>query len=218
VAKWAALLGTLAVLGYVSALEASQSYLQSLFVSQAVEDMHFEAMAGPSPAVVFPEAGHWRLGYVGLPSFIRRLTTQGFRIDRQARQSPALQEFMAAGGYAVYREKSQAGLVLRDRLGALLESGQYPSVAYRSFAEIPSALVDTLRFIEDRDLLDPTRPYRNPAVEWRRFLLAAAGRWAACSIPALGAAAPALWRRRSRNFGTPPAGRTCRKLGPLRAL
>jgi membrane peptidoglycan carboxypeptidase len=210
VANWTALSGTLALLGYVLVLEAGHSYLQSLFVSRAVEDMRFAAEAGPSSAIVFPESGPYdqRFGYVGLPSFIRKLSARSFVIDRQARQSTALREFMTAGGYAVYHEKSQAGLFLRDRFEAPLEAREYPAVAYRNFAEIPSTVVDTLRFIEDRDLLDPTRPYRNPAVEWRRFLLAAAGRLSAVFDHNLRRGGASTLATQIEKFRHSPAGRT----------
>ncbi|HEX4585803.1 MAG TPA: transglycosylase domain-containing protein [Burkholderiaceae bacterium] len=170
---WFAVLACLIVL-----LEANRPYLESLFVWGAVTDMTFKVQSGPSPAIRFPQSGPYdqRLGYVGLPSLIQRLKGRGFEIVRQARQSPGLLHFIEAGGFAVYHEKSQAGLVLNGRAGRPLEAEPYPSAAYKTFDEIPPLVVDTLRFIEDRHLLDPTHPYRNPAVEWHRFALAAAGR------------------------------------------
>ena len=159
-------------------LEADEPYLQPLVVWGAVTDMTFKVEPGPSPTIRFPQSGPYdqRLGYVSLPGLIKRLEDRSFEIQSQARQSPALLKFIGAGGYAVYHEKFQAGLLLSDRRDEPLEAAPYPSNAFKSFEEIPPILVDTLRFIEDRDLLDPKHPYRNPAVEWRRFALAAAGR------------------------------------------
>jgi membrane peptidoglycan carboxypeptidase len=170
---WTALLAVSMVL-----LEADEPYLQSLFVWGAVTDMTFKVEPGSSPTIRFPQSGPYdqRLGYVALPDLIKRLEDRSFEIQSQARQSPALLKFIGAGGYAVYHEKFQAGLVLSDRRDEPLEAAPYPSNAYQRFDEIPSILIDTLRFIEDRDLLDTKHPYRNPAVEWRRFALAAAGR------------------------------------------
>jgi membrane peptidoglycan carboxypeptidase len=170
---WVALLAVSLVL-----LEADQPYVQSLFVWHAVTDMTFKVEPGPSPAIQFPQSGPYdqRLGYVALPSLIQRLKGRGFDVEQQARQSPGLLNFIGAGGYAVYHEKSQAGLLLNDRRGQPIQAAPYPSTAYKRFEEIPPVLVETLRFIEDRDLLDLQYPYRNPAVEWRRFALAAAGR------------------------------------------
>jgi len=163
-------------LGFVL-LQANMPYLQSLFVWGAVTDMTFTVGPGPSQSIRFPQSGPYdqRLGYVAIPSMIRRLAVRDFEVDRQARQSPALLDFIAAGGYAVYHEKFQAGLLLNDRWGEPLDAEPYPSTAYQRFDQIPPILVNTLRFIEDRDLLDPEHPYRNPAVQWRRFALAAAG-------------------------------------------
>jgi membrane peptidoglycan carboxypeptidase len=169
---WVALVALAMVL-----VEVNLPYLQSLFAWQAASDMTFKVEAGKSPSIRFPLSGPYdqRLGYVALPTLIQRLS-RTFEIERQARQSPALLDFIQAGGYAVYHEKFQAGLVLNDRSGEHLEAAPYPFMAYQRFEDIPPVLVDTLRFIEDRDLLDPKHPYRNPAVEWRRFALAAAGR------------------------------------------
>ena len=169
---WVALLALTMVL-----VETNLPYLQSLFVWGAVTDMTFKVEPGKSPAIRFPLSGPYdqRLGYVALPSLIERLN-HSFEIEQQARQSPALLDFIQAGGYAVYHEKVQAGLLLKDRWGNPLEAAPYPLTAFQRFEEIPPLLVDTLRFIEDRALLDKEHPYRNPAVEWRRFALAAAGR------------------------------------------
>src|ERR1700734_172079 len=155
----------------------SNSHLHSLFIHRAVADLRFEIKPGASSAVRFPRAGPYdqRLGYAYLPSLIHRLQARNFEIASQAVQSPALLRFIEAGGYAVYHEKSQAGLVLKDSSGRTLEATSYPSAVYRRFEEIPAPLIDTLRFIEDRELLDPKDPYRNPALEWRRFTWAAAG-------------------------------------------
>jgi len=64
---------------------------------------------------------------------------------------------------------------------------QFPERAYRDFASIPGLVVRSLLFIEDRYLLDQGHPERNPAIDWYRFALAAAGRVAAL-------VAPGLWR------------------------
>ncbi len=153
------------------------TYLNSLFIHRAVADLRFEVKPGASPAVRFPRAGPYdrRLGYVDMPILIHRLMDRNFSIVRQAVLSPALLHFIEAGGFAVYHEKSQAGLVLNDSSGRALEAKTYPSAVYRRFEEIPPLLINTLRFIEDRELLDSRDPYRNPALEWHRFALAAAG-------------------------------------------
>lgn len=212
-AKWAVRLWYLALTAlifYGAAREADQSYLQSALVSRIDKDLGFTAGPGASPAIRYPKFGPYdeRLGYVELPSFIARLRDHGFVIERQARQSPLLMEFMADGGYAPYDEKTQAGLSLFGRSGAPLYTARHPRFAYESFRDIPPVLVNTLRFIEDRDLLDPARPYRNPAVEWRRFALAAAGQIAGAFDRRLKNGGASTLATQIEKFRHSPAGRT----------
>ncbi len=215
-----AVAATLVLLGWAAAYEASTSLLQSLFISRAVKDMTFTVEPGLSAAIRFPEAGPYdrRLGYAQLPSFIDRLAVRNFVVERQARQSPLLGRFIDAGGYAVYHEKAQAGLVLRDRTGTPLEAARYPSAAYPSFAAIPPLVVHTLRFIEDRDLLDPERPNRNPAVEWRRLGMAALGRAGKYVDPSLGNGGGSTLATQIEKFRHSPGGRTEGLVEKLRQL
>jgi membrane peptidoglycan carboxypeptidase len=196
--------------GGLIVLMLNQPLLESVFVWRAVADLTFNVEPGASPAMRFPQSGPYdqRLGYVELPSLIRRLEDRDFEIVMQARQSPALQGFIEAGGYAVYHEKSQAGLVLKDHLGLPLDAAPYPSAAYQQFGEIPALIVDTLRFIEDRDLLDPRHPYRNPAVEWRRFALAAAGRLGGVIDPDFKRGGASTLATQIEKYRHSPAGRT----------
>jgi membrane peptidoglycan carboxypeptidase len=188
----------------------SNSHLHSLFIHRAVADLRFEIKPGPSPAVRFPRAGPYdqRLGYAYMPTLIHRLQARNFEIDRQAVQSSALLRFIEAGGYAVYHEKSQAGLVLKDSSGHTLEATAYPSAVYRRFEEIPAPLIDTLRFIEDRELLDPNDPYRNPALEWRRFAWAAAGQLGGIVNPRLRRGGASTLATQIEKYRHSPNGRT----------
>ena len=188
----------------------SNTQLNSLFFHFAVADLRFEIKPGASPAVQFPRAGPYdrRLGYAYMPSLIDRLKARNFEIVSQAVQSSALLRFIEAGGYAVYHEKSQAGLVLKDSSGRTLEATSYPSAVYRSFEEIPALLIDTLRFIEDRELLDPTDPYRNPALEWRRFAWAMAGQLGGIVNPRLRRGGASTLATQIEKYRHSPDGRT----------
>ena len=73
------------------------------------------------------------------------------------------------GLFLPYEEKDQAGLQLFDGTGAPLFSAQFPGRVYDSFEAIPPLVVNSLLFIEDRYLLDPIQPNRNPAIDWGRF-------------------------------------------------
>ncbi|MFC4871030.1 transglycosylase domain-containing protein [Negadavirga shengliensis] len=46
---------------------------------------------------------------------------------------------------------------------------RFPQRVYESYSDIPPVLVQTLLFIENRTLLDPGKPYMNPAIEWNRL-------------------------------------------------
>jgi len=78
-------------------------------------------------------------------------------------------ELIAQGLFAPYREKTQTGLELRDCRGQPLFAARYPERVYERFETVPTLLIDSLLFIENRELLDEEFPLRNPAIEWDRF-------------------------------------------------
>jgi membrane peptidoglycan carboxypeptidase len=205
-----AVAGTVALVAWGIAAEADTSLLQSLFIARAVRDMNFAAASGPSPSIRFPTSGPYdlRLGYAQLPSMIDRLSDRHFAIERQARQSPLLMHFIRGGGDAIYHEKMQAGLTLRDRGGTPLQAACYPIHAYQSFDEIPPLVGRSLSFIEDHDLLDPQRPNRNPAIEWRRFAMAALGRAGGTFDHSLKSGGGSTLATQIEKFRHSPAGRT----------
>ena len=119
----------------LTVLLLGNTHLDSLFFHRAVANFSFQIKPGASPAVLFPRAGPYdrRLGYADMPSLIQHLQARNFEIVRQAVQSSALLRFTDRVGHAVYHEKSQAGLVLKDSSGDTLEAASYPSAVYRSF-------------------------------------------------------------------------------------
>ncbi len=56
-----------------------------------------------------------------------------------------------------------------DRNAYPLYEFRHPERAYHDYSDIPSTVVNTLLFIENRTLLDPQHPTGNPAVEWQRL-------------------------------------------------
>jgi membrane peptidoglycan carboxypeptidase len=73
------------------------------------------------------------------------------------------------GLFLPYQEKDQAGLQLFDGTGTSLYDASYPHRIYGGFDEVPPLVVNSLLFIEDRELLDANQPNRNPAIDWGRF-------------------------------------------------
>jgi len=151
--------------------ETQSSTLQSRYFSSVASEVKFWLEDGPSPAIRFPRKGPYdqRLGYSELPSFLEKLQAKGYRIERQARHSHALRELFEDGYFPPYPEKSQAGLRVLDCRGEPIFVSNHPEHVYANFQEIPGVVVNTLLFIENRELLEPDHPTRNPAVEWGRF-------------------------------------------------
>ena len=159
------------VLALAALVEMRTSAVQALVLSWAGAALTYTVDGGPSPAIHFPRTGPYdeRLGYTRLGGFIDRLEAAGYRVERQARMSPAL-DWLAGWGIAVpYHEKTRAGLEVLDRGQRRLYATRYPELVYQRFEAVPPLLVNTLLFIENRQLLDPGHPYRNPVVDWQRL-------------------------------------------------
>ena len=168
----------LAALGVVVCLflrdELPSSTRQARYLSTLGSQLSFTVEPGPSPLIRYPKTGPYdlRLGYVSLPSFLRRLRALGFVTESQARISPRFAEMVDRGFFPMYHEKTQAGLRLFDQAGRVVHSTVVPTNVYRTFDDIPPLVLQTLLFIENREFFDERYPQRNPAVEWDRFGLA----------------------------------------------
>lgn len=164
-------LTVLVLLGCAVAGEVRSSWLQSELLSSFARQLTFRVEPGPSESVRFPASGPYdhRLGYAQLPQFVQRLDGKGFEVERQARWSERHLQFVERGGYPIFEEKTRAGLTLLDRQGAAVFAARFPERTYESFEEIPPLVVETLLFIEHRELLDAGAPTRNPAIEWHRM-------------------------------------------------
>ena len=88
------------------------------------------------------------------------------------------------GFYPPYQEKTRTGLTLLDDKENPLYSFRYPVRGYAQYEDIPPFIVEALSFIEDRGILLNHPSTLNPAIDWGRFLKAAAFRVGeALSIP-----------------------------------
>jgi membrane peptidoglycan carboxypeptidase len=160
-----------ATLGTVLAWESDTSRLQARALSRIVQRSTFTVEPGPSRQIIFPTAGPYdvRLGYTKLPEYIRRLTQSGYEVERQARFSPTMLELGGLGVSPIYREKNHGGLAIIDGRGREFFRALYPARTFASFDEIPRVIVESLLYVENRELLRPGDPHRNPAVEWSRL-------------------------------------------------
>lgn len=167
----------LAGIAWAGVAEMRSSWLQAGLLSKYAREMVFEVAAGPSGQVAFPTQGPYneRLGYVHIPGFVERLSAGRYAVERQARMSDAMTGFVEKGGFAIYQEKTSAGLTIKDRGGQVIHAARFPERVFEDFDAVPKLVVDTLLFIENRELLRAPAPTHNPAVEWDRFAYAALG-------------------------------------------
>ncbi|KVT40364.1 transglycosylase domain-containing protein [Burkholderia ubonensis] len=172
--KWslvAAMLVAVAIIARLVMVEIETSRLQARYLSELARDVGYAVEAGASDHVRFPASGPYdeRLGYAMIPAFQQRLLARGFVVSKQARDSERMLALADRGLFLPYDEKDQAGLMLFDSTGVPLFATTFPQRVYRDFDAIPRVVVDSLLFIEDRYLLDPSQPNRNPAIDWGRF-------------------------------------------------
>ena len=172
---WLIVLMGLIALGFAAAREVRTSRLQAQELSRLARDLTYQIEPGPSPAMLYPGAGPFdrRLGYSELGEFVQRLIKRGYVVQSQAVFSQALLAYARKGLFVPYAEKTQAGLSITDCRAEPLYRFNYPQHLYAQFSDVPPRVVNSLLFIENRDLLDPAQPQANPAVDWPRFAMAA---------------------------------------------
>ena len=155
--------------------EIQTSRFQAKQLSEIAESVEYEVGRGTSRSVTYPEAGPYdlRLGYARIPKFIERLDTFGYGVEAQTRFNQTLRKLTSWGLSPIYREKTQAGLLVLDGSDKPFFSATFPSKVFPDIEAIPPVVVDSLLFVENRELLEPGSPERNPAVEWPRLVRAA---------------------------------------------
>ena len=161
---------------WLISIEIEASPVQARLFSRYAEKMSFTMADGPAAEPRFASDGPYdqRLGYSDLPHVIKTLENENFVVERQARMSDALRTFVDYGGFPVFPEKAQAGLSIQDRDGRSIYFALHPEQVFRSFEAIPPLVVDTLLFVENRELLSTSSVTHNPAIEWDRFAFASA--------------------------------------------
>ena len=164
----------LVAVGWLVAEEMRTSHHQARFFVGLASKASFTPGPGPSPSIRFPRSAPYddRLGYAELPQVLGKLQSRDFKIVQQARISSGMADIVDQGYFAPYPEKSQSGLNILDCHNNSLFQERYPQRVFERFDDIAPMLVQSLLFIENRELLDPRFPQRNPAVEWDRLAYA----------------------------------------------
>ena len=160
------------LLAVVGVCEMRTSALQARWIAPLAAELTWTVGPGPSESILFPGDGPYdqRLGYTRLPEMIASAAARGFEIVEQAQVSTRFAELVLDRGiFPIYHARSQAGLTIVDRRDEPLFTHPYPEAVYPSFESIPAVVWQALLFIENRSILDPDRPYQNPAVEWPRL-------------------------------------------------
>lgn len=151
--------------------EARTSQWQARYMSRLGKSLTYEILPGPSDSIRYPHSGPYdlRLGYEKLGEFGERLLREGYVTTAQSRMSYDMVRLMDQGIFPPYREKTQAGLLVRDCNALTMAYDRYPQRQYDNFESIPKVLVTSLLFVENQNLLNPEYPMMNPALDWRRF-------------------------------------------------
>lgn len=197
------------VLANGAVFELQTSFLQSKLFSSLASELSYTPRPAPGE-IVFPERGPYNLrqGFTRLPSFRARLREQGYEVVRQAHFSSPLIQYTKLGGNPPYHEKVQSGLTILDRHGVPIYVTRSPQRVYRTYDEIPPLLVDTLLFIENRELLSDNAPRRNPAVEWDRLAKALLLRTAHTILPKRSSPGASTLATQIEKYRYSPGGRT----------
>ncbi|GGC22870.1 transglycosylase domain-containing protein [Pseudoduganella buxea] len=151
--------------------EMRSSTMQARYFSGLVKELNYKVEPGPSKAIRFPHDSPYdeRLGYANLPDYLARLKQRDYEVASQSRFSPKMMQLSDMGVFTTFREKTRTGLTIYDCRAQPLFTASYPERIYPGFEQAPTALIHSLLFIENRELLDNKYPTRNPAVEWDRL-------------------------------------------------
>ncbi|MGB5446505.1 MAG: transglycosylase domain-containing protein, partial [Psychromonas sp.] len=153
--------------------EVRTSYYQAKLLNVYSNQLTYQVVQSATDNVIYPKYGPFdlRYGYTQLTEYIDRLQQRGFIIEQQASFSPMLMDFTRKGFFPPYDEKAQSGLNIQDCRQEIVFNASFPHRVYQDDDLIPSEIVNTLLFIENRELWNP-QPKHNPVIDWPRFVLA----------------------------------------------
>jgi membrane peptidoglycan carboxypeptidase len=155
-------------------IEVHTSLIQSWLFRRTNKQLTYEVSPGRSWNIAFPRSAPFddRRGYSKLPLFRSRLDTQGYRITQQVHQSETMVKLINRGISPPYQEPLVTGLAIRGNDDTPLFRYAQSEFQFQTMDDIPSLIVKTLLFLENRDLDRPSPPWQNPAIDWERSIKA----------------------------------------------
>lgn len=216
----ALLIGIVAIIISALRTEMRTSETQAEWLSWYGAHIQFTPGDGPNPDARFPSNGPYnqRLGYSYIPFFAKSLQTDDYQITQQMRATKTYDYFFDRGLYPIYHAKTVAGVTLFDRDDHKLYSASYPNHVFTDFASIPPLLVNTLLYIENRQLLKDGPVTRNPVIEWDRFLYALAGHVIHSLAPGFNPGGGSTLATQIEKFRYSPGGQTTSGIEKLRQI
>ncbi len=153
--------------------EITTSKYQAKYIHEYAKTLTYKLQNAPTQSIIYPSYGPFdeRHGYSKLPQYIDRLLQRNYQITQQVAFSPALREYAELGFFPPYHEKAQSGINLLDCRNTDLYQFTYPKRVFQDDDKIPSEIVNTLLFIENRELWT-NQPRLNPVIDWPRFVVA----------------------------------------------
>lgn len=200
--------------------EMRTSKIQAEWLTWYAQRATFALQDGPNPALRTPTYGPYnnRLGYSYIPYFVKSLEANDYKISAQARLSDTASMLVDNGFYAVYNPKTAAGLAIADEARRKLYAASYPTRIFPAYAAIPPLLVDTLLYIENRELLRDGPVTRNPVIEWDRFFYAIAGHFMRNIVPGFHAGGGSTLATQIEKFRFSPGGQTISGADKIRQI
>ena len=173
--RWAYPLGLVFGIAAVGAgYEIETSTLQSKLFHSAATGEKFTVQQSDGIAAS-PAIGPYdeRLGYVYSTTFRERMIARGYTVT--APQKWQDRTILGVRLFPIYNEKSHAGLVITDDIDQTLYMSRFPRKSFDTYESIPPLLVQSLLFVENRELGADNPGSWNPAVDWGRTTRAILG-------------------------------------------
>ena len=167
---WLLLIAVL-LLALVLYQESRNHFYQSSFWHWYASKLDYQFAPGKSEQILYPSGGPFdqRFGYTQLASWQDTLQQAGFNVAGQNRFSKPLMYYAEWGFNPPYTEKNSAGLLIQSCQSEPFYRTQSPALQFSSLHNIAPLIVQSLLFVEDRNLLSPEHDKANPVLNVTRL-------------------------------------------------